>query len=63
MSVDDNKPRIDKITGTYYRRDKCVCGKTAEREKSFSGPDMDSVAAQAREWEKAPIRHKRCEGL
>jgi len=59
---EDRKPRIDTVTGTYYRKGKCaVCSGSAERTKSFSGDTMETVEAKAERWMKDPITHKRCE--
>lgn len=56
------KPRVDAVHVTYYRKGKCeVCGKQAEREKTFTGPTYDDARRQAARWEERPIRHKRCE--
>lgn len=63
VSLDSRTPKIDVVTGTFYRKGKCgACGKHAERTKSFRGPTLARCQEQADEWVKTPLRHKRCEG-
>ena len=61
--ADEKKPRVDVVTGTYYRKGKCVCGRQAERERTFVGPSLEDISRQADEWTSRPIRHKKCEWL
>lgn len=57
-----DKPRIDRVVTTYYRKGKCKCGKVAERARTFQGPTLERCQEQADEWMQEPIRHRRCEG-
>lgn len=60
----DRKPQVNLVTAQYYRKGKCeVCGKGAEREKTFSGTTLEECQAQADRWMETPIRHRKCEGL
>jgi hypothetical protein len=54
---------INRVTGSFYRKGKCeVCGKTAERTKSFSAPTHEAMMAMGARWT-GRLRHKKCEWL
>ena len=63
--IDDEelrKPRIDRITATYFRKGKCAaCSGSVERTRSFVGTTMADCQSQAAAWEQLPLKHKRCE--
>lgn len=54
---------MNRVTGSFYRRDKCeVCGKTAERNRSFTADSHEAMMAKGAAWT-GPLRHKKCEYL
>lgn len=56
------KPRVDSVSGDFYRRDKCVvCGKTAERSRTFTASTLKAVRIKGTAWGKRPLAHKKCE--
>lgn len=55
-------PRINLISGEFYRRAKCVvCGKTAERVRTFTGSSMEEINQKGKAWGNRPLAHKKCE--
>lgn len=58
------EPRIDKISGQFFRKGRCAaCGGSVERLRTFTGTTMQEVNEKARVWsEETALLHKRCEG-
>jgi hypothetical protein len=58
-----NTTRVDRVTGSYFRHGPCtVCGKRAERSKTFDGRTLHDCNLQADAWYDTPLVHRRCEG-
>lgn len=55
-------PSIAVVQASYFRSEKCeVCGKTAERHRTFTGLSLVDTDRQAKAWNERPLRHKKCE--
>lgn len=64
MSVEneERRPRVDKITGEFFRKGKCaVCKGSTERTRTFQATTMAELNRKGEEWGKDPLVHKRCE--
>ena len=60
--MSDLAPRIDKVTGEFFKKGRCVvCGKQAERIKAIAGATMALMEAKGRAWAELPVMHKKCE--
>lgn len=58
----NDKPRVDRVLGTYFRKGKCQrCTGSVERTKTFEGLTLADCQTQADVWAQTPLRHKRCE--
>ena len=62
MSEEPRKPRVDRVTGSFFKRGRCqVCGKFAHRDRTFSAPTYEAMMAKGEAWGKEPVLHKKCE--